>query len=176
MKKLRRIFVMLLCLVMMAGMTASAETPYKTYTIDGYGYVLETQSAYNPLAAITKVGETAFVSPMDMAIGKEGNLYIADAGAHVILICSREGEQVGGGQQHNDLAADGVDERVDGLAERLTGARGDDAEAREREVRADDAQRCLADGERFVRGREQAQQRAGDEFEERAADAHDADG
>ena len=95
MKKFRRIFAMLLCLVMMAGMTASAETPYKTYTIDGYGYVLETQSAYNPLAAITKVGETAFVSPMDMAIGKEGNLYIADAGAHVILICSREGEQVG---------------------------------------------------------------------------------
>lgn len=95
MKKLRRIFAMLLCLVMMAGMTASAETPYKTYTVDGYGYVLETQSAYNPLAAITKVGETAFVSPMDMAIGKEGNLYIADAGAHVILICSRDGEQVG---------------------------------------------------------------------------------
>ena len=80
---------------MMAGMTASAETPYKTYTVDGYGYVLETQSAYNPLAAITKVGETAFVSPMDMAIGKDGNLYIADAGAHVILICSRDGEQVG---------------------------------------------------------------------------------
>ena len=95
MKKLRRIFAMLLCLVMMAGMTVSAETPYKTYTIDGYGYVLETQSAYNPLAAITKVGETAFVSPMDMAIGKDGNLYIADAGAHVILICSRDGEQVG---------------------------------------------------------------------------------
>ncbi len=95
MKKLRRIFAMLLCLVMMAGMTASAETPYKTYTVDGYSYVLETQSAYNPLAAITKVGETAFVSPMDMAIGKDGNLYIADAGAHVILICSRDGEQVG---------------------------------------------------------------------------------
>ena len=95
MKKLRRIFAMLLCLVMMAGMTASAETPYKTYTVDGYGYVLETQSAYNPLAAITKVGETAFVAPMDMAIGKDGNLYIADAGAHVILICSREGEQIG---------------------------------------------------------------------------------
>ena len=95
MKKLRRIFAMLLCLVMMAGMTASAETPYKTYTVDGYGYVLETQSAYNPLAAITKVGETAFVSPMDMAIGKDGNLYIADAGVHVILICSRDGEQVG---------------------------------------------------------------------------------
>ena len=95
MKKLRRIFAMLLCLVMMAGITASAETPYKTYTVDGYGYVLETQSAYNPLAAITKVGETAFVSPMDMAIGKDGNLYIADAGAHVILICSRDGEQVG---------------------------------------------------------------------------------
>ena len=95
MKKLRRIFAMLLCLVMMAGMTASAETPYKTYTVDGYGYVLETQSAYNPLAAITKVGETAYVSLMDLAIGKDGTLYIADAGAHVILICSRDGEQVG---------------------------------------------------------------------------------
>ena len=95
MKKTKRFLAILLCLIITAGMTVSAETPYKTYTIDGYGYVLETQSAYNPLAAITKAGETAFVSPMDMAIGKDGNLYIADAGAHVILICSREGEQVG---------------------------------------------------------------------------------
>ena len=55
----------------------------------------------------------------------------------------------------------------------MTGARGNDAEAREREVRANDAERRFADGKRLVRGREQAQQRAGDELKERAADAHD---
>ncbi|MBQ6788200.1 MAG: YIP1 family protein [Lachnospiraceae bacterium] len=98
-KKIKNILLrscaLLLCFMMMAGMTASADTPYKTYTVDGYGYVLETQSAYNPLAAITKVGETSFVTPVDMAISKEGNLYIADAGAHVILVSNLEGEQVG---------------------------------------------------------------------------------
>lgn len=92
---LLRSLAFLLCVILMAGMTASADTPYKTYTVDGYGYVLETQSAYNPLAAITKVGETSFVTPVDMAISKEGNLYIADAGAHVILVSNLKGEQVG---------------------------------------------------------------------------------
>lgn len=93
-RRVRLFLLMALCGIMLAGSTVLAETPYKTYTVDGYGYVLETQSAYNPLAAITKAGETAFVSPMDMAIGKDGNLYIADAGAHVILVCSVEGEHV----------------------------------------------------------------------------------
>ena len=41
---------------------------------------------------------------------------------------------------------------------------------------ADDAQSAPADGEHFVRRREHPQQRFGDELEERAADAHDADG
>lgn len=89
-----RLLAMLTCLVMTAQTTVSAQTPYKTYTIDGYGAVLETQSAYSPLAAITKVGETAFVSPVDMAIGPDGNLYIADSGAHAILVSSTAGEQV----------------------------------------------------------------------------------
>lgn len=74
--------------------TAMAETPYKTYTVDGYGYVLETQSAYNPLSAITKVGETSFVTPMDIAIGNDGNLYIADSGAHVIMVSTVDGDEV----------------------------------------------------------------------------------
>ena len=43
-------------------------------------------------------------------------------------------------------------------------------------MHADDAQRNTADGEHFVRRREHPQQRFGDELEERAADAHDADG
>lgn len=95
MKQLKRFLLMVLCCCLVLGSVATAQTPYKTYTVDGYGYVLETQSAYNPLAAITKVGETSFVTPMDMAISKDGNLYIADAGLHAILVSNLEGEQVG---------------------------------------------------------------------------------
>lgn len=94
MKQLKRFLLMVLCCCLVLGNVAVAQTPYKTYTVDGYGYVLETQSAYHPLAAITKVGETSFVTPMDMAISKDGNLYIADAGLHAILVCNLEGEQV----------------------------------------------------------------------------------
>ena len=90
----KKLLLTILCCCLACGTVASAETPYKTYTVDGYGYVLETQSAYNPLSAITKVGETSFVTPVDMAISKEGNLYIADSGAHVILVSNLEGEQV----------------------------------------------------------------------------------
>lgn len=93
-KKLRVILLLAVCLSLLLSSTAIAETPYKTYTVDGYGYVLETQSAYNPASAITKVGETSFVTPMDMAIGNDGNLYIADAGAHVVMVSTVDGEEV----------------------------------------------------------------------------------
>lgn len=95
MKKKKRLFLLLsLCLMLLMRSTAVAETPYKTYTVDGYGYVLETQSAYNPASAITKVGETSFVTPVDMSIGNDGNLYIADSGAHVIMVSTVEGDEV----------------------------------------------------------------------------------
>lgn len=93
-KKAKIVVLLALCLSLVLGFTAVAETPYKTYTVDGYGYVLETQSAYNPASAITKVGETSFVTPMDMAIGNDGNLYIADAGAHVVMVSTVGGEEV----------------------------------------------------------------------------------
>lgn len=93
-KKAKLVILLALCLSLVLGSTAIAETPYRTYTVDGYGYVLETQSAYNPASAITKVGETSFVKPMDMAIGNDGNLYIADAGAHVVMVSTVDGEEV----------------------------------------------------------------------------------
>lgn len=93
-KKAKLVILLALCLSLILGSTAIAETPYRTYTVDGYGYVLETQSAYNPASAITKVGETSFVTPMDMAIGNDGNLYIADAGAHVVMVSTVDGEEV----------------------------------------------------------------------------------
>lgn len=93
-KKAKLVILLALCLSLVLGSIAIAETPYRTYTVDGYGYVLETQSAYNPASAITKVGETSFVTPMDMAIGNDGNLYIADAGAHVVMVSTVDGEEV----------------------------------------------------------------------------------
>lgn len=93
-KKAKLVILLALCLSLILSSTAIAETPYRTYTVDGYGYVLETQSAYNPASAITKVGETSFVTPMDMAIGNDGNLYIADSGAHVVMVSTVGGEEV----------------------------------------------------------------------------------
>lgn len=93
-KKLRAVILLAVMLSMILSSTVIAETPYKTYTVDGYGYVLETQSAYNPASAITKVGETSFVTPMDMAVGNDGNLYIADAGAHVVMVSTVDGDEV----------------------------------------------------------------------------------
>ncbi len=38
------------------GTGALADVPYKTYTVDGYGSVVATQTAYLPYATITKIG------------------------------------------------------------------------------------------------------------------------
>ena len=49
--------VLLVC-AFLSPVTAQAATPYKTYTIDGYGYVTETQTAYTPYKTIEKIGGT----------------------------------------------------------------------------------------------------------------------
>lgn len=96
MKKIAKIIITAMILIFVTTpVIVNAQTPYKTYTVDGYGYVMETQTAYTPYSAITKVGETSFVTPMDMSLSKSGNLYIADAGAKAILVCNLEGEEVG---------------------------------------------------------------------------------
>ena len=56
--------------------TASADAPYRTYTLDGYGFINETQTAYMPYSSIIKVGEEALNAPNDIVI-KNDILYIA---------------------------------------------------------------------------------------------------
>lgn len=72
----------------------SAAVPYKTYTIDGYGYVTETQTAYMPESSIVKIGEHSLVNPKDMKITDAGRMYIADAGAGVIYEADMEGNLI----------------------------------------------------------------------------------
>ena len=53
------LLVLLLVCASLSPAIAQAATPYKTYTMDGYGYVTETQTAYTPYQTIEKIGEDA---------------------------------------------------------------------------------------------------------------------
>ncbi len=77
-----------------APMKAYAEVPYKTYTIDGYGYVTETQTAYTPKGSFNKIGDNSLVKPTDLKITADGLVYIADAGAQVVWVSTLTGEYV----------------------------------------------------------------------------------
>lgn len=73
---------------------ASADIPYKTYTIDGYGYVSETQTAYTPHSSITKVGDLALSGPRDMMITDNDEIYIADTGNKRIIVSDLDGNLI----------------------------------------------------------------------------------
>lgn len=68
-----------------------ADTPYKTFTQDGYGRIIETQTAYTPVATITKVGDYNFTNASDMLITEDEEIYIADTKGKRILVSDTEG-------------------------------------------------------------------------------------
>ncbi len=72
------------------GMKVQADSPYKTYTIDGYGYVTETQTAYLPYQTITKIGEEALVGPTDFTLTDDGYMYILDSGNRRVVVSDME--------------------------------------------------------------------------------------
>lgn len=63
-----------------------AETPYKTYTVDGYDRVQETQSAYLPYETIVSFDNESFSSPSDVYVTQDEQIYVADTGNHRILV------------------------------------------------------------------------------------------
>ncbi|AGC68115.1 NHL repeat protein [Thermoclostridium stercorarium subsp. stercorarium DSM 8532] len=73
------------------GLYVMADIPYKTFTLDGYGRVVETQSAYIPVKTINKVGEHSFRNASDMKITADGEIYIADTGGKRILVTDIDG-------------------------------------------------------------------------------------
>lgn len=72
---------------------ALADAPYKTYTLDGYGSINETQTAYMPYSSINKVGEEALKNPNDMMI-RNDKIYIADTDNKRIIVSTLTGEYV----------------------------------------------------------------------------------
>lgn len=67
-----------------------ADAPYKTYTLDGYGSVSETQTAYLPYRTITKIGEETLVSPTDFTLLDDGTMYILDSGNKRVVVSDGE--------------------------------------------------------------------------------------
>lgn len=72
------------------GTTVMADAPYKTYTVDGYGSVTETQTAYLPYETITKVGEESLLAPTDFTILDDGYMYILDSGNKRVVVSDME--------------------------------------------------------------------------------------
>lgn len=71
-----------------------ADSPYRTYTVDGYGSITETQTAYLPYATITKISEEALSGPTDFTITKDGYMYILDSGNKRVVVSDMEGNLV----------------------------------------------------------------------------------
>lgn len=75
-----------------------AKVPYRTYTQNGYGELVETQTAYTPYSTITKIqsnieGEDDFelLKPEDIKIDSKGNVFIADTGNSRVVVCDTNG-------------------------------------------------------------------------------------
>ena len=94
---LKMFAILLIAITVVTGvgnMTAYAETPYKTYTMDGYGYIQETQTAYLAYKTITKFGDEFIVDPSDMCVTDDGKIYIADTGNARIVVGNLDGELI----------------------------------------------------------------------------------
>lgn len=89
------ITLMLSALILVSGsISASADAPYKTYTVDGYGSVTETQTAYLPYRTVTKIGEEPLVGPTDFTLLDDGYLYILDSGNARVVVSDMDNEPV----------------------------------------------------------------------------------
>ncbi|NLJ90759.1 MAG: hypothetical protein GX323_07645 [Clostridiales bacterium] len=92
--KIVAIFLLAVLLSSLVPSVATAKTPYKTFTIDGYGNVNETQTSYLPHKTITKFGDESFSGPSDMHVTKDGEIYIADTENARIVVGNLEGELI----------------------------------------------------------------------------------
>lgn len=97
MQKLKRLAAALLTAVITCvtlSVSTYADTPYVTYTINGYGQIRQTQTAYLAHSTITKFGGEALSSPSDICIADDGLIYVADSGNRRIVVGNSDGELV----------------------------------------------------------------------------------
>ena len=94
-RRISWILLVLVAILLFGTVSAAAETPYVTYTVDGYGWVRQTQTAYLAYETITKFDEESLSAPSDMFITEDGTIYVADAGNKRIVIGNLEGQLLG---------------------------------------------------------------------------------
>ena len=97
---MKKILSALLLTVLVAAalvIPASASSAYTTYTYSADGYQLESPDAYVPETVVDSsyIGAAEFKSPTDIVTDKEGNVFIADAGANCILLLDQYYHYVG---------------------------------------------------------------------------------
>jgi outer membrane protein assembly factor BamB len=90
---IQRLVVWIL-IIMSVSTTVEAGIPYKTYTEDGYGRYVETQTAYEPVGTISKIGDLTLSGAKDMLIGEDGFLYIADTNNKRVIKATLKGEWI----------------------------------------------------------------------------------
>ena len=71
-----------------------ANTPYTTYTVDGYGEYIETQTAYLPVRSIRLIDDLSFSSASDLIITEDNTMFIADTGNKRIIVSDLEGNLI----------------------------------------------------------------------------------
>ena len=77
-----------------SSLVSFADAPYKTYTVDGYKTVTETQTAYLPYETITKIGEETLVTPTDFTIVNDEYIYILDSGNKRVVVSDMDSNLV----------------------------------------------------------------------------------
>lgn len=93
--RLSAIFLAAFVLVSCIGIdSAYAETPYKTYTVNGYDNLQETQSAYLPYKTLVSFGNNSFSAPSDVYVTADGEIYVADTGNHRIIVGNINSDEI----------------------------------------------------------------------------------
>ncbi len=89
------VILLTLCAVLLLQPVGTeADTPYKTYTVDGYGSTIKTQTAYLPYSTITKIGEENLKQPTDFALLDDGFIYILDTGNKRVVVSTMDAQLV----------------------------------------------------------------------------------
>ncbi|GAF64096.1 hypothetical protein BTS2_0988 [Bacillus sp. TS-2] len=88
------IISLLLSTLLFPNSVVVANTAYKTFTEDGYGNYVETQTAYTVRDTIVQFDQESFSQSEDLKIGRDGLLYVADTGNRRIIVGTRQGELV----------------------------------------------------------------------------------
>lgn len=94
--KLAALFLVAMVLTTGIGaVTVSAETPYRSYTVDGYGRMSETQSAYLAKKTLIKFGDEFLSGPSDICVTDDELIYVADTGNSRVVVGTTDSELVG---------------------------------------------------------------------------------